>query len=57
MYDFTKEKNFDVKAQSNKSTRDRTLAKLLKSPSLMASASNVSKTIIFSSDSNDLWNK
>ena len=32
MYDFAKEVNFDVKATSKKSTRDRTLIKLLKSP-------------------------
>ena len=30
MYDFAKEMNFDLKAQGNKSTRDRTLIKLLK---------------------------
>ena len=29
MYDFAKEMSFDLKAQSNKSTRDRTLIKLL----------------------------
>ena len=34
MYDFAKEMNFDSKAQGNKSTRDRTLIKLLKSPGL-----------------------
>ena len=42
--------NFDVKATSNKSTRERTLIKLLKSPGLMVSASVVSKTIFLSSD-------
>ena len=31
MYDFAKEMFFDVRAQGNKSTRDRTLIKLLKS--------------------------
>ena len=45
MYDFAKEMNFDTKALGNKSTRDRTLMKLLKSPGLMVSASGVSKTI------------
>ena len=30
--------NFDLKAQGNKSTRDRTLMKLPKSPGLMVSA-------------------
>ena len=40
-YDFAKEMKFDIKAQGNKSTRDRTLIKLLKSPSLLLSASGV----------------
>ena len=34
MYDFAKEMHFDTKALGNKSTRDRTLIKLLKSPLL-----------------------
>ena len=42
IYDFAKEMNFDLKAQGNKSTRDRTLIKVLKTPSIMASASGVS---------------
>ena len=46
MYDFAKEMNFDLKAVGNKSTRDKTLIKLLKSPGLV-SASGVSKTIFF----------
>ena len=54
MYDFAKEMNFDVRAQGNKSTRDRTLIKLLKSPGLMVSASGISKTIFLSSDPNEL---
>ena len=37
MYDFAKEMYFDVKATGNKSTRDRTLIKLLKSPALLPS--------------------
>ena len=37
MYDFAKEMNFDLKAPGNKSTRDRTLIKLLKSAAIMAS--------------------
>ena len=44
MYDFAKELNFDVKGFGRKSTRDRTLIKILKSPSLMVSAS---RNIIF----------
>ena len=57
MYDFAKEMNFDVKVQGDKSTRDRTLIKLLKSPGLMVSASGVSKTRFFLSDSDKLCNR
>ena len=52
MYDFAKEMNFDLKAQGNKSTRDRTLIKLLKSPAIMASG--VSNTMFLSSDPDEL---
>ena len=38
LYDFAREMNFDPKAVGKKSTRDRTLIKLLKSPAFMASA-------------------
>ena len=54
LYDFAKEMKFDMKAQGIKSTRDRTLINLLKSPALMVSASGVSKTIFSSSDANEL---
>ena len=54
MYDFAKEMHFDTKAVGKKSTRDRTLIKLLKSPGLMVSASGVSKTIFLSSDPDEL---
>ena len=47
MYDLAKEIIFGTKAQGNKSTGDRTLIKLLKSPGLMVSASGVSKKNIF----------
>ena len=57
MYDFAKEKNFDLKAQGNKSTRDRTLIKVLKSPGLMVSASGFSKTIFLSFDPDELSNR
>ena len=57
MYDFAKEMHFDEKAQGNKSTIDRTLIKLLKSPSLMVSASGVSKTIFLSSDPDELCDR
>ena len=57
MHDFAKEMHFDTKAQGNKSTRDRTLIKLLKSPGLMVSASGVSKTKFLSSDPDELFNR
>ena len=57
MYDFAKEMNFDFKTQGNKSTQERTLIKLLKSPGLMVSASGVSRTIILSSDPDELCNR
>ena len=57
MYDFAKEMHFDTKAQGNKSTRDRTLIKLLKSAGLMVSASGVSRTIFLSSDLDELCNR
>ena len=46
--------HFDQKAVGKKSTRDKTLIKLLKSPGLMVSASGVSKTIFLSSDPDEL---
>ena len=57
MYDFAKEMNFDLRAQGNKSTRDRTLINILKSPRLMVSASGVSKRIFLSSDPDELCNR
>ena len=56
-YHFAKAMHFDTKAQGNKSTRDRILIKLLKSPGLMVSASGVSKTIFLSSDPDELCNR
>ena len=55
MYDFAKEMKFDAKALGNKSTRDRTLIKLLKSPAIIASG--VPKTIFLSSDPNELCDR
>ena len=55
MYDFAKEMHFDTKALGNKSTRDRTLIKLLNSPAIMASG--VSKTLFLSSDPNELCDR
>ena len=57
MYDFAKEMQFDQKAVGNKSTRDKTLIKLLKSPGLVVSASGISKTIFLSSDLDELCNR
>ena len=54
MYDFAKEMHFDQNAVGNKSTRDRKLIRLLKSPGLMVSASGISKTIFLSSDPDEL---
>ena len=54
MYDFAKEMHFDMKTVGKKSTRDKTLIKILKSPGLIVSASGVSKTIFLSSDPDEL---
>ena len=57
MYDFAKEIHFDLKAVGKKSTCDRFLKKLLKSPGLMVSASGISKTIFLSSDLDELCDR
>ena len=49
--------HFDTKAVGKKSTRDKTLIKLLKSPGLVVSASGISKTIFLSSDPDELCNR
>ena len=54
MYDFAKEMNFDMRAQGNKSTRDRTLIKLLKSPAVMATGVT---TIFLSENPDELCNR
>ena len=54
MCDFAKEMNFDVRGQGRKSTRERTLIKLLKSPAIMASGIS---TIFLSSDPNELCDR
>ena len=48
---------FDVKATGNKSTRNRTLIKLLKSTDIKTSASGMSNTIFSSSDLDELCDK
>ena len=57
MYDFAKEMHFDMKAVGKKSTRDKTLIKLPKSPGLMVTASGVSQTIFLSSDPDELCDR
>ena len=49
VFDFAKAMDFDTKALGNKSTRDRTLIKLLNSPVIMASGI----TTIFLSENAD----
>ena len=48
---------FDERGQSRKSTRDRTLRKLHKSPGVMVSASGVSTTIFLPSDPDELCDR
>ena len=55
MNDFAKEMHFDLKAVGKKSTRDKTLIKLLESPAI--SASGVSKTIYLPSDPDEICNR
>ena len=54
MYDFAKEMNFDMRAQGNKSTRDCTVKKLLKSPAIMASGVT---TLFLSENPDELCNR
>ena len=54
MFNFAKEMLFDLKAVGKKSTRDKSLIKLLKSPGLLVSASGFSKTIFLSPDRDEL---
>ena len=54
MYDFAKEMHFDVRAQGNKSTRDRKLIKLLESPPITASGIT---TIFLSENPNELCDR
>ena len=55
MYDFAKEMHFDQRRIGNKSTRDKTLLKLLNSPTIKASG--ISKTKFLSSDPNELCDR
>ena len=55
IYEFAKEMHFDERRVGTKSTRDKTLIKLLNSPAIMASG--VSKTIFLSRDPNELCDR
>ena len=44
MFEFANEMYFDEKALGNKSTRDKSLIRLLKSPGIMVSAAGVSSS-------------
>ena len=55
IYEFAKEMNFNIKQKGNKSNRDKSIIKLLKSPAIMASG--ISKTIFLSSDPDELCNR
>ena len=55
IYEFAKEMNFNIKEKGNKSDRDKSIIRLLKSPAIMASG--VSKTLFLSSDANELCDR
>ena len=52
IYELANELNFNIKQKGNKSDRDKSITRLLKSPAIMASG--ISRTIILSSDPNEL---
>ena len=55
IYEFVKEMNFNIRQKGNKSERDKSIIRLLKSPRIMASG--VSKTIFLSSDADELCDR
>ena len=55
IYEFAKEMNFNIRQKQKKSDRDKSIVRLLRSPAIMASG--VSKTIILSSDPNELCDR
>ena len=55
IYEFAKEMDFNIREKGNKSDRDKSIIRLLKSPAIMASG--VSKTIFLSSDANELCDR
>ena len=54
IYEFGKELKFDIKQKGRKSDRDKSIIRLLKLPAIMASG--ISKTVLLSSDPNELCN-
>ena len=55
IYEFAKEMNFNIKQKGNKSNRDKSTIRLLKSPAIMASG--ISKTLFLSSNPDELCNR
>ena len=55
IYEFVKEMNFNIRQKGNKSNRDKSIIRLLRSPRILASG--VSKTIFLSSDPDELCNR
>ena len=55
IYDFSKEMNYDIKSTGRPSTRHESMIRLLNQPAIMASG--FSKTIILSSDPNELCDR
>ena len=57
MYDFAKEMYFDDKTLGNKNGRDKSLIRLLKSPTIMAGSLKESKLRFLSSNPNELCDR
>ena len=55
IYQFAKEMNYDIKSTGRPSTRHNSMIRLLDQPAIMASG--ISKTIILSSDTNELCDR
>ena len=55
IYEFAKEMNYDTKSTGRPSTRHTSITKILESPAILASG--ISKTIILSSDPNELCDR
>ena len=55
IYEFAKEMNFIIKQEGNKSNRDKSIIRLLKSPAIMASG--ISKILFLSFDPDELCNR